>query len=114
MMLMAIISSLNTQIDKLVISKILSLKEFGYYSLAGILSQVPVLIITPIAVAILPRMVKYSENTEKDKLIKLFHVNTFILSALATSGAMVLFLFTKDFVLIWTHDYVIAQAIETR
>lgn len=112
MMLMAIISSLNTQIDKLVISRILSLKEFGYYSLAGILSQVPVLIITPIAVAILPRMVKYSENTEKDKLIKLFHVNTFVLSALATSGAMVLFLFTKDFVLIWTHDNLVANVIE--
>lgn len=112
MMLMAIISSLNTQIDKLVISKILSLKEFGYYSLAGILSQVPVLIITPIAVAILPRMVKYSTNTEKDKLIKLFHVNTFVLSVLATSGAMVLFLFTKDFIFIWTHDNLIAKTIE--
>jgi O-antigen/teichoic acid export membrane protein len=112
MMLMAIISSLNTQIDKLVISKILSLKEFGYYSLAGILSQVPVLIITPIAVAILPRMVKYSTNTETDKLIKLFHINTFVLSVLATSGAMVLFLFTKDFVFIWTHDNLIAKTIE--
>lgn len=112
MMLMAIISSLNTQIDKLVISKILSLKEFGYYSLAGILSQVPVLIITPIAVAILPRMVNYSANKEKDKLTKLFHVNTFVLSTLATSGAMVLFLFTKDFILIWTHDILIANAIE--
>jgi O-antigen/teichoic acid export membrane protein len=112
MMLMAIISSLNTQIDKLVISKILSLKEFGYYSLAGIFSQVPVLIITPIAVATLPRMVKYSENTEKDRLIKLFHVNTFVLSVLATSVAMVLFIFTKDFILIWTHDNQIANAIE--
>lgn len=112
MMLMAIISSINTQIDKLVISKILSLKDFGYYSLAGILSQVPVLIITPIAVAILPRMVKYTTNTEKDKLIKLFHINTFVLSALATSGAMVLFLFTKDFVFIWTHDSLIANKIE--
>jgi O-antigen/teichoic acid export membrane protein len=112
MMLMAMISSLNTQIDKLVISKILSLKEFGYYSLAGILSQVPVLIITPIAFAILPRMVKYTAKTEKDKLIKLFHVNTIVLSTLAATGAMVLFLFTKDFVLIWTHDNLIAQGIE--
>lgn len=111
MMLMAIISSLNTQIDKLVISKLLSLKEFGYYALAGILSQVPELIITPIAVAILPRMVKYSEKTEKDKLTKLFHVNSFILSALATSGAMVLFLFTKDFIFIWTHNIIIANTI---
>jgi O-antigen/teichoic acid export membrane protein len=112
MMLMAIISSLNTQIDKLVISKILSLREFGYYSLAGILSQAPVLIITPIAVAILPRMVKYSASSDKENLKKLFHVNTFVLSALATSGAMVLFLFTRDFILIWTHNILITNAIE--
>jgi O-antigen/teichoic acid export membrane protein len=112
MMMMAIISSLNTQIDKLVISKILSLKEFGYYALAGIIAQVPLLIITPIAVAILPRMVKYSANTEKDQLKRLFHVNTFVLSVLATSVVMVLFIFTKDFILIWTHDNLIANAIE--
>ncbi|MBO9585948.1 MAG: oligosaccharide flippase family protein [Flavobacterium sp.] len=112
MMLMSIISSLNTQIDKLVISKLLSLKEFGYYALAGTLSQVPELIITPIAVAILPRMVKYSENNEKDKIKKLFHINTFILSTLAVTGGMLLFLFTKDFLLIWTHDIVIANKIE--
>ncbi|MFE3869292.1 oligosaccharide flippase family protein [Flavobacterium sp. LS2P90] len=112
MMLMAIISSLNSQIDKLVISKLLSLKEFGYYALAGILSQVPEMIITPIAMGILPRMVKYSEKTERDKLTKLFHVNSFILSSLATSGAMVLFLFTKDFIFIWTHDIDIANTIE--
>jgi O-antigen/teichoic acid export membrane protein len=112
MMLMAIMASLNTQIDKLVISKVLSLKEFGYYSLASVLSQVPVLIVTPIAFAILPRMVRYSENLEKNKLLKLFHINSFILSALATSGALVLFLFTKDFVLIWTQNIIIANKIE--
>ncbi|MDN3671917.1 oligosaccharide flippase family protein [Flavobacterium branchiarum] len=112
MMLMAIISSFNTQIDKLVISKLLSLKEFGYYALAGILSQIPELIITPIAVAILPRMVKYTERIEKDKITKLFHVNTFILSTLATTGGMLLFLFTKDFLFIWTNDIIIASKIE--
>lgn len=112
MMLMAIISSLNTQIDKLVISKLLSLKEFGYYSLAGVLSQVPVLIITPIAVAILPRMVKFTVTRDTERLTKLFHFNSFIISSLATSVALVLFLFTKDFVLIWTHDATIAIAIE--
>jgi O-antigen/teichoic acid export membrane protein len=112
MMMMAIISSLNTQIDKLVISKLLSLKEFGYYALAGILSQVPELIITPIATAILPRMVKYSEGKEKDKIIRLFHINSFILSTLATTGAMVLFIFTKDIILIWTHSLVIANKID--
>jgi O-antigen/teichoic acid export membrane protein len=112
MMIMAIISSLNTQIDKLVISKILSLKEFGYYALAGILSQVPELIITPIAVALLPKIVKCTADTEKDKLVRLFHVNSFILSAIASTGAMVILIFTKDFLYIWTHDNNIADKIE--
>lgn len=112
MMLMAIISSLNTQIDKLVISKILSLKEFGYYALAGILAQVPELIITPIAVALLPRMVKCTTDIEKNRLARLFHVNSFILSAIASTGAMVILIFTKDFLYIWTHDNNIADKIE--
>ncbi len=112
MMIMAVISSLNTQIDKLIISKMLSLKEFGYYALAGTISQVPELLITPIAMAILPRMVKYTVETEKYKLANLFHVNSFILSALSSTGAMVLFLFTKDFIIIWTNSIVIANTIE--
>lgn len=112
MMLMSIISSLNTQIDKLMISKLLSLKEFGYYSLAGILSQVPVMVIQPITVSILPRMVKFAETKDTQKLTKLFHLNSFIVSSIATAGALVIFLFAKDFVLIWTHDSTIATTIE--
>jgi O-antigen/teichoic acid export membrane protein len=112
MMLMAILSSLNTQIDKLTISKLLSLKEFGYYSLAGVLAQLPILIITPITAAILPKMVNFAEKKDKKNLSKLFHINSFALSSLATSGALVLFLFTKDFILIWTKDQFLANAIE--
>jgi len=112
MMLMAIISSLNTQIDKLVISKLLSLKQFGYYSLAGVLGQVPILVISPIAVAILPRLVKYSVKIKKERLKRIFHINAFVLSSLATSAALVLFLFTKDFIVIWTHDIKISNEID--
>lgn len=112
MMVMAIIASLNTQIDKLVVSKLLPLKEFGYYSLAAVLGQVPEFVVTPIAYAILPRMVKYTEKNKKDELKKLFHINSFILTALATSGSLVLFLFTKDFIFIWTQDSAIANEIE--
>ncbi len=112
MLFMTILSSLNTQVDKLVISKLLSLKQFGYYSLAGILAQIPVLIITPIAVAILPRMVKFSEISDTIGLSKIFHIYSFILSSLASSSALVLFLFTKDFILIWTHNVEIASSIE--
>jgi O-antigen/teichoic acid export membrane protein len=68
--------------------------------------------ITPIAVAILPKMVKFSEKKDIENLSKLFHINSFVLSSLATSGALVLLMFTKDFILIWTHDEGIANIIE--
>jgi O-antigen/teichoic acid export membrane protein len=113
MMLMAIISSVNTQLDKLIISKFLSLKDFGLYSLAGILAQTPVLIITPIAVSFLPRIIKYTAINDKVELMKLFHILSFVISALATCIAMVLFLYCKDFILIWTHDIQIAETIDS-
>lgn len=110
MMSMAIIASLNTQIDKILISKLLSLKSFGQYSLAGIISQAPEIIITPIAVAILPRMTKLS--SDKVKLTRFFHQYSIIISSIACAVTLVLFLFTKDFIQIWTRNSDIAEAIE--
>ena len=112
MMLMSIISSLNSQIDKLMISKMLTLKEFGYYSLAGTLSQIPVIIITPIALAILPRMVKLITNNKQSDLIKLFHSNTFLISSISCAGAVSLFIFTHQVAYIWTKDVIIADNID--
>lgn len=112
MMSMAIIASLNTQIDKILISKLLSLKEFGYYSLAGIVSQSPEIIITPIALAILPRMTKFSSELDKTNLIKLFHQYSLIISSVACAVTLVLFLYTRDFVLLWTQNPDIASSID--
>lgn len=111
MMMMSIISSLNSQIDKLVISKMLSLTQFGYYSLASVLGQSPLIFITPIAIAILPIMTKLSEEKNKFELINIFHKNSFIIATVACTLSMILFLYTKDFVIIWTHNLGIAQNI---
>lgn len=109
MMLMSVISSANSQIDKLVISKILSLTQFGYYSIASVLAQSPLILVTPISVAILPVITKLSEEKSNEKLCKIFHKYSFIVSTLASSLTVVLFIYTKDFVLIWTHDSYIAE-----
>lgn len=111
MMIMSIISSLNSQIDKLVISKMLSLTQFGYYSLASVLGQSPLIFITPIAIAILPIMTKLSEENNELNLINLFHKNSFVIATIACTLSMILFLYTKDFVFIWTHNLKIAQTI---
>ena len=64
MAIIAIISAINIQADKLVISYYFPLKVFGYYSIASILSQVPVLIIAPMAAFVFPLLVKFVDHKE--------------------------------------------------
>jgi O-antigen/teichoic acid export membrane protein len=41
--LIALISSVNSQADKIIASSFFSLKTFGYYNIASMLAQVPIL-----------------------------------------------------------------------
>lgn len=67
MTLIAVLSALTIQSDKLVASKVFSLSDFGFYSLASILAQLPVLIVTPIALAIFPIFVKKYSSAQYQK-----------------------------------------------
>ena len=113
MMLMAIISSFTSQVDKILISKLLPLKQFGYYSLASIVSQVPVIVITPIAIALLPRFVKLSTGIhEKKELVAIYRRSSFIISAFASTCAIIIFIFTSDLIFLWTRDAATSSRIE--
>lgn len=112
MMTMAILSSLNTQLDKIVVGKLLSLVEFGYYSLAGTLSQMPIIVITPIAIAILPTITKLSHEKDKSELKVIFHQYASIISILACAVCLPLLLFSEQLVYLWTSDLVISKNIK--
>jgi O-antigen/teichoic acid export membrane protein len=109
MMAMAIIASLNTQIDKLMVSKFLPLVDFGYYSIAAIISQAPVILITPIAIAILPRMVRLANIGDIVQLKAVFHQFSFLISSISIVITVILFLYSKDYILLWTKNPIIAD-----
>ena len=69
MLLIAIVSAVNTQLDKLTISKFLDIENLGYYTLAVSLSQGLVLLVNPLLTAILPTLTGlFSENKVKESL----------------------------------------------
>lgn len=59
MLAITLIAGVNTQLDKLLISRSLSLTELGFYSLASVVAQLPSSIATPIAVALFPKLVAH-------------------------------------------------------
>lgn len=68
MALVAIISSISSQMDKLVISYFYSLKVFGYYTMVSLLAQIPIFITMPIAAFIFPLLSKFAEKKDKKSL----------------------------------------------
>ena len=63
---------LVTQTDKLVLSKILPLAEYGYFTLAVLVASGIMIISGPISTALLPRMSKMEAEGDHEGLIKLY------------------------------------------
>ncbi|OWP85196.1 hypothetical protein BWK59_01245 [Flavobacterium davisii] len=109
MMLITLVSAINTQLDKLTISKLLSIESLGYYTIAVSLSQGLIILINPITTALLPRLTSYYSNNEVKKASLLYGKFSLFVSILSFSIIVNIYLFSKDLVWIWTSNKEIAE-----
>lgn len=98
MVFIALISSINSQIDKLLISSIFSIKEFGFYSIASTLSQLPVLICVPFVATFFPLLVKFKDSVDAWKI---YYKMSVVLTSTALVLATVLIVFTDQILELW-------------
>lgn len=110
MMLMAIISALNTQLDKLVTGNVLSLQDMGYYSLASTVGIAVISITQPLGIAFYPELTRLL-SCDKKKMEQLLLLFTYVVSAISVAIGMTLFLYIDEFSYIWTHNQDIVQAV---
>jgi len=104
MIVIAFFSSVNIYADRIVTSKLFSLRDFGYYSLASMISQLPVLISLPIVIAIFPVLTKAISEHDKPYMITTFKRFSFIVSCITWPICIVILLYSKDLILLWTHS----------
>ena len=109
MTLISLIAALNTQADKLMISKLLPIESLGYYTLAVSLSMGIIVLVNPISIALLPRFTAlYSSNNMK-KASMLFHEFFLTSVILSFSAFSILFFFSKEILILWTGDINLAN-----
>ena len=111
MMGIAFISAINIQIDKLVTSKYLTMELFGYYSIASTLSQLPILIVMPIVVAVFPLFSLSVSQNDTKSIIKNFHKYSFLIIAIAAPVAFCIALYSIPLITLWTGKPEIAHTI---
>lgn len=101
---------LLTQVDKLILTKMLPLENFGYYTLAGVVAGVPSMIAIPLNAAIYPRMTQLVVMKNEDELVKLYHHSSQLLAALVLPVGLIITRFSKEVMLLWTGNLHTAES----
>lgn len=112
MMGIGFVSSINIQVDKLIVSHYLTIQDFGHYSIASILAQLPTIVIGPIIVAIFPLFSKFVSQNNQKAIILTFHKYAFLSTTIVSSLAVCLYLYMVPTIGLWTGDISLAYSID--
>ena len=100
----AVLATILTQADKMILIKMLSLEAFGYYVLAYNVASSLNLLATPFFSALFPRFTQLSAEKKESELASLYHEGCRFLSVLILSLALTLALFSKEALQVWIRD----------
>ncbi len=91
-----------TQTDKIVLSKLLTLDNFGYYVLASVVAGGLGMVTGPLFNALFPQFTALATVDDQDRLQRLYHRGTQTMSVLLIPPATVIAFFSFDVILAWT------------
>lgn len=100
---------LVTQTDKLILSKLLTLTEYAYFSLAVLVASGVMVVIGPVSSALLPRLTRLAAEGDDVGLIELYRNATQAVAIIAIPAALVLAFFAEQVVWGWTGNAAIAR-----
>lgn len=106
-----VVSLLLTQLDKIVLSRLVSLELFGYYALASLFGGSVQVLISPLARALFPNFSRLTSDADEQALGQMYHKGCQLMSVIVLPIALVGMLFSSELLLLWTRDpRVVSQA----
>jgi O-antigen/teichoic acid export membrane protein len=109
--LTSIIWVLVTQSDKLILSRLLPLTEFGHYSMAVQLAMAITLLNTPFTTAILPSMTRIHAGGDPADLMLIFRRATQLVTLAVAPATIVLVALGREVLVAWTGDAALAADV---
>lgn len=104
----SLVMVLITQTDKLLLSQILSLSDYGYFTLAVLVASGVNLVNGPIGSAIMPRMARLDAEHRHSELIHVYRSATQLVSICAATAMTTVVFNAENILWSWTGDRLIA------
>jgi O-antigen/teichoic acid export membrane protein len=92
------------QLDKIILSRMLSLEMFGYYALASVVAMNLGRFVSPVFSATYPRLTNLVALGATEEIAGLYHKSAQLVSVLVLPAALVVALFSKEILLLWTQS----------
>jgi len=105
------LATLMTQVDKLLLSKLLTLEQFGYFTLATTVAGALTALSVPISNVAFPRFTALIAAGDEKSLVEHYHKFSQLLTIAVIPAALVLGLFSKEILFLWTNSIVVSQAV---
>lgn len=96
------------QSDKIILSRLLSLSEYGYYALAATIAAALYMLLSPITQAWYPRLCELHVRSDWSSFVEAYHQGAQLVSVIAGSAAVVMIMFAETFLRLWTQDPALA------
>jgi len=109
MALMAVLSAMLIQMDKLVVSRLLPLESFGYYAVAWSLSSGALILASPVANSMFPRLTALTTTGRTEALKRTYHLACQLVAVLALPVGLTLAVFAREVLLVWTGSPAVAE-----
>lgn len=105
---LTLLSGLILQMDKLMLSALVSLSSLGYYTAASLVARNISIVVTPIFFAAFPRFTQIIQEQDHEKLHQLFQRYNQAVTLLVVPVSVVIALFPWEVLYLWTHDRSVA------
>ncbi len=107
----AVLGTILSQMDKIALSKLVTLEQLGYYTLAGVVAGSLQLFITPVFSAVFPRMSALVASGKPGAEQQLYHVASQLMAALLVPTTCLVVVFGPALLEVWTGDAETARRV---
>lgn len=107
----AMLGTILTQLDKVILSKWCSLKLFGYYMLAVSVSTALGSLASPVFSAVFPRFSQLYAKQDEQALAAVYHNSSQLLSMIVVPAGITIVFFAEPILLLWVRNAETAHAV---